>query len=254
MRWDPQEYARYADERGRPFGDLLARVGAEAPRRVVDVGCGPGRLTAGLAERWPSAVVEGLDSSPEMIASAAPLATDRLTFGSADARTYTPPADTDVLVSNATLQWVPDHLDVVARWAAAVPPGGWLAVQVPGNFGSPTHALMRDLAESPRFGVTTALRRDAVAEPSTYAQVLRGAGLRADVWETTYLHVLTGEDPVLQWVRGTGLRPILAALDEESRPVFEAEYGAQLREAYPQAADGTTILPFRRIFFVGHRP
>ena len=254
MRWDPLQYVRYADERGRPFHELVARVRAEAPRRVVDVGCGPGTLTATLAQRWPSASVEGLDSSAEMIDSAAPLAREALTFRLADAATWTP-QDVDVIVSNALLQWVPDHETVLARWAASLPTDGWLAFQVPGNFDSPSHVLMRELASSARWSpqVGDVLRHaDAVSTPARYAALLHESGLAADVWETTYLHVLHGEDPVLEWVRGTGLRPVLAALPPDDAAEFSATYAEQLRAAYPSSG-GRTLFPFRRIFAVGHR-
>ena len=252
MHWDPQQYSRYADHRGRPFLDLVGRVGASAPRRVVDLGCGPGTLTALLTERWPSAEVEGIDSSPDMIAAAP--AGERLSFRVGDVTEWDP-AGTDVIVSNATLQWVPTHRELIARWAAALPAGGWLALQVPGNFGSASHTLMRALADSPRWASSLAgvLRHDdAVRTPEEYAELLLAAGLRADVWETTYLHVLTGADPVLEWLRGTGLRPVMQALPPASYAEFEEEFAAQLRQAYPASARGT-LFPFRRIFAVGAR-
>ena len=255
MKWDPQQYNRYSDERSRPFGDLLARVAPESPRRVVDLGCGTGALTAQLAQRWPSAQVEGIDSSAEMIGAAAAHASDRITFRVADVAEWTPCPEVDVLVSNATLQWVPGHRELLSAWAAALPAGGWLAIQVPGNFGAPAHVLMRELAESPRWAGQLAgvLRHhDAVAEPVEYAQLLHAAGLAADVWETTYLHVLHGADPVLEWLRGTGLRPVLAALPPEEGAEFAATLAEQLRVAYPPGPDGT-IYPFRRIFAAGHR-
>jgi trans-aconitate 2-methyltransferase len=252
MHWDPQQYRRFADERGRPFRDLVARIGASEPRRVVDLGCGSGELTVTLAQRWPGAVVEGLDSSPEMI-SAAP-ADAGVAFRVEDATAWQPPADADVVVSNAMLQWVPDHVDLVARWAAAVPPGGWLAFQVPGNYDSFSHTLMRSLAESPRWApqLTGLLRHNWVTTPEGYAAVLLQAGLLVDVWETTYVHVLAGTDPVLEWLRGTGLRPIRAALPPADVAEFEAEFAAQLRTAYPATPHGT-LFPFRRVFAVGHR-
>lgn len=256
MRWDPEQYARYADERGRPFVDLLARVGADAPRRVADLGCGPGTLTALLAERWPDAVIEGVDASAEMIGKAQPLATDRLRFRIGDIADWRPAPDTDVVLSNAALQWVPGHRDLLGRWAAALPAGSWLAIQVPGNFAAPAHRLMRELANSPRWAAQLAgvLRHhDAVAEPAEYARLLHAAGMRPDVWETTYLHVLPGDDPVLEWLRGTGLRPVLAALDEADGAEFTAALGASLRAAYPRTEIGT-LFPFRRIFAVGHKP
>jgi trans-aconitate 2-methyltransferase len=253
MHWDPQQYGRFAEERGRPFLDLIGRIEAPAPRRVVDLGCGPGSLTALLADRWPSATVEGIDSSPEMIAAAP--AGDRLAFRVGDVAEWDP-SGVDVIVSNATLQWVPNHRELVSAWAAALPPGGWLAFQVPGNFDSFSHVLMRSQAESQRWA--SSLRgilrhEDAVGTPEEYAQVLLAAGLRADTWETTYVHVLAGADPVLEWLRGTGLRPIMQALPPASYALFEEEFAAQLRQAYPPTPYGT-LFPFRRIFAVGTRP
>jgi trans-aconitate 2-methyltransferase len=253
MRWDPAQYGRYAGERGRPFVDLVARVGATSPRRVVDLGCGSGELTALLADRWPDATVTGIDSSPEMIAAASP--GPRLTFEVGDLVDFEP-SGVDVVVSNAALQWVPEHRALLPKWAAALPPGAWLAFQVPGNFDAPSHALMRELAESPRWApqLEGVLRHgDAVATPAAYAELLLAAGLDVDVWETTYLHVLAGENPVLQWVRGTGLRPILGALPADEAAEFEATYARQLRAAYP-ATEAGTIFPFRRIFAVASRP
>ena len=264
MQWDPAQYVRYADERGRPFVDLVARIGAVAPRRVVDLGCGPGTLTALLAERWPSAAVEGVDSSPEMIARA--VAVEGLSFWVGDVRSWTMPADCDVLVTNATLQWVPGHQELLRSWAGALPAGGWLAVQVPGNFDSPSHTLMRSLATSARWAplVGDVLRHaDAVGSPEDYARLLLSCGLQVQAWETTYLHVLAGADPVLEWVRGTGLRPVLAALADQAADVdgravpaadaFEAQYAAALRSAYPRTVHGT-LFPFRRVFAVAHKP
>jgi trans-aconitate 2-methyltransferase len=253
MEWDPGQYGQYAGERGRPFADLLHRIGARTPRRVVDLGCGPGTMTALLAERWPAAAVEGIDSSPEMIEAAATLGSDRLRFRVGDVAEWTVPPDADVVISNALLQWVPGHRSLLAQWAVALPTGAWLAFQVPGNFVAPAHRLMRELADSPRWrdALAGVLRHsDAVAEPTEYAALLHEAGLRADVWETTYLHVLPGTDPVLGWLRGTGLRPVLAALPPADGEAFAAELGQQLRVAYPPGPFGT-VFPFRRIFAVG---
>jgi trans-aconitate 2-methyltransferase len=256
MRWDPAQYSRFADERGRPFVDLVARIGHESPRRVVDLGCGPGNLTALLAQRWPDAAIEGLDLSPEMISAAAAHASGQVSFRVADVTAWTMPPDADVVLSNALLQWVPGHLDLLSRWAVDLPAGGWLALQVPGNFEAPSHVLMRELAESQRWAprLSGVLRHgDAVSAPADYARSLLDLGLAADVWETTYLHLLTGADPVLNWVRGTGLRPVLSALDDTDAAEFTAEYAALLRAAYPAGGQGT-MFAFRRVFAVGHRP
>jgi trans-aconitate 2-methyltransferase len=257
--WDPAVYLRFAGERARPFVDLVGRVDAEAPAAVLDLGCGEGTMTATLAQRWPGATVTGVDSSPEMLAEAAASAVPgRVEFTQGDVREWTPEGPVDVVLSNAVLHWIPGHGELLARWAGWLRPGGWLAVQVPGNFRAPTHALLADLCRSSRWAsrlAGAAPRPDTVPEPADYFDVLAGAGLAPDVWETTYLHVLTGTDPVLTWVRGTVLRPALAVLDDEDEAAeFTAEYAAALRSAYPARPDGTTLLPFRRVFAVACRP
>ena len=252
--WDPDRYLTYADERGRPFVDLLARIDADDPRRVVDLGCGAGNLTALLATRWPDAVVAGLDSSPQMIETARRdvlPATGSIGFEVADLRDWRPDAPVDVLVSNATLQWVPGHLDLLAALVASVAPGGWFAFQVPGNFDEPSHTIRRDLAALPAYAEHTAgADHPASHDPAVYYDALAALGCTVDVWETTYLHVLRGPDPVFTWVSGTGARPTLQALPDDLRPAFEAEFKSRLAAAYPTRADGTVLLPFRRVFAV----
>ncbi|MFD7865777.1 trans-aconitate 2-methyltransferase [Streptomyces sp. NPDC059783] len=257
--WDPQQYLRHADHRTRPFHDLLARIPPLPgnPPRIADLGCGAGNVTALLADRWPTAGITGYDTSPQMLERARAHATARLDFAEADAATWTPDEPHDLIVSNALLQWVPGHAARFPDWLAALTPGGTLALQVPGNFDQPSHALMRDLAGSPRWRsrLGGVLRHaDAVLEPAGYLDRLTGPGRTADVWETTYLHLLTGPDPVLDWVRGTGLRPVLTALadDEDARDAFLADYRDLLRTAYPAGPHGT-VFPFRRIFAVCHR-
>ncbi|WFE39609.1 trans-aconitate 2-methyltransferase [Micromonospora sp. WMMD998] len=251
--WDPNTYLRYGDERSRPFHDLLARVGAERPRAVVDLGCGPGTLTATLAERWPGSRITGVDSSPEMIARADDLDTP-VTFGVCDVRDWRPAPDVDVLVANAVLQWVPGHRDLLARWATELPAGAWLAFQVPGNFAAPSHLALREVAGRGRWREPLAglLRAAPVDEPVGYAALLTGADCAVDAWETTYVHLLpaAGADhPVLAWMEGTALRPVRAALDAAGWADFRAELGAVLAEAYP-VRQGQVHFPFRRIFVV----
>ena len=254
--WDPGEYRRFGDERSRPFLDLLGRVGAEAPGVVTDLGCGPGTLTAALARRWPQAEVRGIDSSAEMIeaARALPDASPRLSFALGDVRDWKPDGRVDVIVSNAVLQWVPEHLDVVARWAGFLPPGGWLAFQVPANFDQPSHQALRELAGSDRWRTRLAgvqFNRQA-ADPAQYADLLARAGFEVDAWETTYLHVLHGDDPVVDWYRGTGLRPVIAALPPEQADEFLADYRARMNEAYPPEREHRAIRS-RRVFVVAVR-
>jgi trans-aconitate 2-methyltransferase len=255
MRWDPQQYGRFASERNRPFFDLTGRIGADRPARVADLGCGPGDLTASLALRWPDAQVVGLDSSPEMIERALAHRGPSIDFTLADATDFDA-TGVDVLVSNALLQWIPGQLDLLGRWARQLSPGGWIAFQVPANFASPSHRLMRETAsEQPwRDRLHGVLRHDdAVAEPVAYLELLAGLGYTVDAWQTSYLHVLDGPDPVLQWVRGTGLRPVLDALTPAEAIEFEATYAAALRQAYPRRPYGTPF-PFLRTFVVAHRP
>jgi trans-aconitate 2-methyltransferase len=255
--WDPGQYLRYADERARPFFDLLSRVQATDPRYVADLGCGPGNLTAVLADRWPGAEVVGVDNSPEMISAARERAGQRQSFRFvlADLRDWRPERPVDVLVSNAVLQWVPGHLDVIRKWPGLLAPGGWLAFQLPGNFDQPTHAILLDLVTSDRWApllTDISLNRQA-ADPAGYLELLASAGCSVDAWETTYLHVLHGADPVVEWYRGTGLRPVLAALEPGQAEQFVADYAKRIAAAYPAALYGT-VLPFRRVFVVAQAP
>ncbi len=240
---------------GRSATSWHASARAE-PAYVADLGCGPGNLTRELAARWPGAEVRGVDSSTEMVARAEEgQSPPGLAFEVADLRTWAAPRPVDVLTSNATLQWVPGHLDLLERLVGMVTPEGWLAFQVPGNFGEPCHTELVDLAASPRWRDMLEphdLAWPASEEPSTYLDRLASLGCTVDVWETTYLQVLQGEDAVLRWMRGTALRPALSALEGEARDDFVAEYAERLRLAYPRESFGT-VLPYRRVFAVAHR-
>jgi len=278
--WDATQYLRFGGERSRPFFDLLARVGAELPSCVVDLGCGPGNLTVLLAERWPSAAVCGVDSSPRMIEEARKLIpagalrpagakgakgakgagpvlashAPGLSFVLDDVRHWEPQSLPDVIISNAVLQWVPGHRELLVRWADWLADDGWLAFQVPANFDQPSYVILRELVASARW---RPLLRDVElnrqsADPAGYAELLAEAGCAVDAWETTYVHILPGDDPVLQWYKGTGLRPVLVVLDADQAADFLAEAGERLRAAYPPRSFGT-VFPFRRVFAVAHR-
>ncbi|WP_067884026.1 trans-aconitate 2-methyltransferase [Nocardia vaccinii] len=253
--WDPQQYLAFDDHRSRPFYELLSRVDADQPRRVTDLGCGPGHLTSVLSQRWPAAIVEASDASPEMVAAARARGAHATLL---DVRDWVPEPDTDVVVSNAVLQWVPGHPTLLDEWARKLPPGAWLAIQVPGNFDAPSHRCIRELAarEQWRDALEPAglLQPRNVLDPTGYASVLAAAGCAVDAWETTYSQRLTGDDPVLKWVSGTALRPVRDALDDVGWDRFVAELAPMLREAYPRQADGTTWLPFRRVFAVARTP
>ncbi|MGK5641919.1 trans-aconitate 2-methyltransferase [Streptomyces sp. URMC 126] len=263
--WDPRQYLRHSGPRIRPFHDLLARVPdlpGPGPARIVDLGCGPGNATALLADRWPDALITGLDNSPEMLRAAAAHAGPtsgggRISFAAADAARWTPDGPLDLIVANALLQWVPDHPASFPAWTEALTPAGVLAFQVPDHQDAPSHTLMRDLCDTPRrrARLADAARGPVhVLDPAAYLARLADLGLTVDAWETTYVHLLPGPDPVLDWLMGTALRPVLTALadDPAERDAFLTEYAALLREAYPPGPHGT-VFPFRRIFAVARK-
>lgn len=252
--WDPEHYRRFAGERSRPYGDLVTRIHSDNPTKVVDLGCGPGELTASLCRLWPDAEILGVDSSAAMIATAESIAgDDRLGFLQRDLHSWLPDHGTDVMISNAALQWLPEHRALLPGLVERLSPGGWLAFQVPGNFTAPSHVLLHEVAGLEPYATYTAgLPRPASAEPTDYLADLTALGCQVDAWETTYLHVLTGPDPVFTWISATGARPILQALPDDLRQTFETEYKRRLRETYPTQPYGT-VLPFRRIFVVAQK-
>lgn len=253
MTWNPDVYLTFADERTRPAAELLARVPVEAPRRVVDLGCGPGNSTALLAARWPDADIEGLESSPEMIARAR-ASNVRASWIEGDVASWAPAEPYDVIFSNAALHWIPEHRTLLPRLMRYVAEGGALAFQIPHNFGAPSHVLMREIAAHHRWAEKLHdARRVHVEDAGTYCDILAPLSRVVDVWTTTYLHVLEGEDPVLAWVSGTGMRPFVQRLEAAERDAFVAVYREQLRDAYPRRPDGTTLFPFTRLFAVARR-
>lgn len=249
--WDPDKYLDFAEQRARPFRDLVAHIEARSPKRIVDLGCGPGNLTLSLRQRWPAAALEALDSSPEMIAVAQSRGIDaRL----GDVREWQPRPDTEVVVCNSVLHWVPDHRQLLRDWVGKLDRGACLAVQIPASFATPSHVLIRDLAATAEWasaleGVRIGEAGD-VDDAMAYAQLLQGYGCAVDAWETTYVHRLIGKDPVLEWLRGTALRPIEQALAPRDSARFRTQLAARLRKAYPAGADGAVWFPFRRVFFV----
>lgn len=252
MTWNPQRYEQFADHRLRPGLDLLAQVGGFSPRRVVDLGCGTGRLTRIIAERFPDAHVVGIDASAEMLAGA-PTDVPNLRWRRQDLASWTPDVSYGLIFSNAALHWVDDHPVLLRRLAQALPAGGTLAVQMPDNWDQPTHSIPADILGDPEYAdVADALLRDRVAKPDDYRRWL-GSDLVVDLWTTTYHHVLTGTDPVLDWVLGSVLTPVVSRLDDRRRRRFLGECARRYREAYPPQADGTTMLPFRRLFVVARR-
>jgi len=256
-RWDPGQYHRFSDHRLRPALELLDRVPLESPGVIYDLGCGSGNVTRLLSERWSSATVYGLDNSREMLEKAA-AQPGKVRWMEADIRHWRPDEPPDLIYSNATLQWVESHRELFPRLVGFLKTGGCLAVQMPLSWGAPSHRLMREtLADGGPGGkalgteqLRRAVGRDWVEDAGAYYDLLTGYARSLDIWETEYLQVLEGDDPVLEWVKGTGLRPILNGLDDREREVFLVEYARRLRIAYPVRADGRTLYPFRRLFII----
>jgi len=255
--WDPHLYLKFSDHRLRPALELLDRVPLAAPKVIYDLGCGSGQVTRLMAERWPSATVYGLDNSPEMLERAA-AEPGKVHWLAADIRTWLPAEPPELIYSNATLQWVEEHQDLFPRLVGFLRAGGCLAVQMPLSWEAPSHRLMREtLANGGPHGqslgpeqLRQAVARNWVAEAEVYYDLLVSCTRSLDIWETEYLQILEGEDPVLEWVKGTGLRPILNGLDDQERELFLEEYARRLRATYPVRADGRTLYPFRRLFIV----
>ena len=254
MSWDPTQYLKFAGERLRPALDLLARIPAAAPETVVDLGCGTGNLMPLFLQRWPQAKLTGVDNSPEMLARAR-ADHPHASFIQADVGTWRPQQPVDVLYSNASLHWVEGHEVLIPALLAAVKSGGWLAIQMPHNFAAPSHTCIIDAIEQGpwRARLEPYLRRRPVAEPQRYWQLLQDKAAGLEIWETQYLQVLKGENPVAEFVKGSWLRQFLDRLQEPDRSAFEADYRARVRSAYPAEASGHTLFPFRRLFIVAQR-
>ena len=249
--WDPAQYLRWSDHRLRPAVDLLQRVPLTSPARVVDLGCGTGNVTALLRARWPDARVTGVDASTAMLERAR--ASDGgVEWLEADVATWTPSAPVDVLFANATLHWIDAHAVLFPRLVTLVAAGGALAVQMPRNFGEPSHTSIYDVAREARWRdrLEKLIRPEPTKAPDFYWDLLAPRVSALDVWETVYTQALTGDNPVADFVKGSWLKPFLDALDAGERAAFESAYRARVARAYPPRADGTTLFPFRRLFIV----
>jgi trans-aconitate 2-methyltransferase len=253
MSWNPDQYLRFAAPRLRPAVDLVARL-ADTPGTVVDLGCGPGNVTALLAARWPQAAITGVDDSPAMLAQAR-ASLPAVTWQQQSIATWAPAAPVDLLFSNAALHWLPEHERLLPRLAQTVAPGGTLAVQMPRNFDAPSHtAIAETVLDGPwRAALEPLLAPPPVAEPATYHDLLLPFADTLDIWQAEYLQVLQGPDAVKEWTKGTWLKQYLDRLDGAERDAFEAAYAERVRAAYPRRADGTTLFPFRRLFIVMRR-
>ncbi len=263
--WNPGQYLKFEDHRLRPALDLMGRIPLENPQVIYDLGCGAGNITRLLAGRWPHADVVGMDNSPEMLERAATEESESIPgnvrWQVGDLADWQPDASPSVLYSNAAIQWVPDHAELVPRLWNLLPPGGCLAVQAPLSWDMRSHHLMRETLENGGAGgktVGSAQLRQAVGvrwvqDPDFYYDLLAPNAAHLDVWTTEYQHVLSGDDAVLEWVTGTGLRPILNGLEDGERETYLEEYRRRLNVEYPKRDDGVTLYPFRRLFFVAVR-
>ena len=251
---DPVQYARFSDERSRPFFTLLSRVPERPYREIVDLGCGAGELTVAIAQRFPEAHVVGLDSSPQMLAESEKFVRPaNLEFVLGDVNDYETPAD--LVFSNATLQWVEGHESLFPRLASLTREGGVFATQMPSSFEQPSHVLMEETARTGPWSEKVAGWRKMHVQPlQWYVDLLMDLGFETEAWETVYYFVLQGEDPVVEWVKGTSLQPVISLLDEAERAEFLRQYAAKVRIAYAPHANGSTVFPFKRIFFIGSRP
>ncbi len=253
--WNARLYLQFEDERTRPARDLVAQIPLEAAQRVVDLGCGPGNSTEILAHRYPEAEVIGIDTSPDMLA----VARKRLphnTFIEADVATFTLPEPADVILANAVLQWVPDHARLLPHLMAQLAPGGVLAVQMPDNLNEPTHVGMRAVAAEGPWAAAlagAAAARTILPSPAYYYDLLSIHAVQVDVWRTVYHHPLANPAAVVEWMKGTGLRPFLDLLEPAQKPDFLAAYEARLARDFPPRADGRVLLAFPRLFLVARR-
>lgn len=250
---DPAQYARFSDERSRPFFTLLSRVPEKPYREIVDLGCGPGELTRALLERWPEAHIVGLDSSPQMLAGAGAFAEPgHLEFALGKIEEFD--REVDLMFSNAALQWLDNHETLIPQLARLVRRQGTFAFQVPNNWQQPSHTLVEDIArDGPWAPKLSTWKQRSVMPLRWYMDVLLEEGFEVEAWETNYHFVLQGDDPVLEWVKGTSMQPILHMLEGDETRDFTAIYADRLRDAYPPTARGT-VYPFRRLFVVASRP
>ena len=251
--WDPHIYLKFGGERTRAAADLLARVPLNAPRHVVDLGCGPGNSTALIASRYPSADILGVDSDDAMLTKARAEHVNAR-FEAGDFETWTPRQAPDLIYTNAALHWAVDPLGVASRLFQSLAPGGALALQAPQNFDKPSHVEMRAAAQDgPWKEKLRGVFQPLMLRAQDYARTLAPHGAKLDAWSTAYLHILDGEDAVLKWISGSALRPYFALLNVDERAAFESNLAARLRRAYPPEADGRTYFPFHRVFVIASR-
>ena len=254
MAWDPVQYLAFADQRTRPARELLSRIALDKPGNVVDLGCGPGNSTQALRDRWTDSDILGVDNSPPMLARAKADGPNARWL-EADINSWRPDRPVDLIYSNATLQWLDGHARLFPALMSHIAEAGALAVQMPHNFDAPSHCLLREVALGGAWASTLApiLREEPVGDPDFYYDLLAPLSRSIDIWETDYLQVMEGDSPVLDWIKGTALVPLLTALDAPDQEAYLAALGEKLRAAYPRRSDGKTLFSFRRLFIIAYR-
>ena len=253
--WNAEQYLKFADERGRPSLDLVARIAVSRPERIIDLGCGPGNSTAVLRRQWPQAEITGLDNSEDMIAAARESHPEGIWI-LADAATWTAEVPFDIVYSNAALQWLPDHESLFPHLFSWVAPGGALAVQIPAHFNSVLHKEIVEVAKNAEWLhlMDAPLNVMTKKPPSFYYNLLQPLAARLEIWETEYYHVMESPRAIIEWFRGTGLRPYLEALESEGqRQRFVDMLLERYRRSYPRQNDGRILFPFRRLFIIAYR-
>jgi len=253
MTWSAKQYTMFEQQRTRPVRDLVAAIATTGVRTAVDLGCGPGNSTEVLAERFPQAHVTGMDSSDDMLADARKRLPS-LSFELADIGAWHPAQAFDVILANASLQWLPDHATLYPHLIAQLTPGGTLAVQTPDNLDEPAHRLAREVAaDGPWSAKIGAVKHNERHTPSYYFELLSKHCSTVDVWRTTYQHPLADHAAVVEWFKASALRPFLAPLTDDEKAAFLREYQARITQAYPALSDGTVLLPFPRLFIIATR-
>lgn len=254
MSWNPDQYLKFSAPRFRPAQDLVARITHERAETIYDLGCGTGNVTELLAERWPEARVTGIDDSGAMLEKAR-ATLPQIEWVQQSIAAWQPDTPADIIFSNAALHWLDDHASLFPKLFSFLAPNGILAVQMPRNFGAPSHTLVTEAARNGPWADRLAhlIKPAPVAEPSTYYDLLASQAQSIDLWETSYLQALSGPNPVKEWTKGTWLKPFLDALQEPHKLAFEEDYARRVEQAYPPRADGITLFPFKRLFIVARK-
>ena len=253
--WNPKQYNKYAEERARPAKDLIAQISLENPKVIYDLGCGPGSVTNALQEKWPGAKLTGIDNSEQMLEKAKSTY-PTIKWEQASISDWKPDEAADLIFSNAALHWIPDHPAVIKSVFESLNSGGVFAMQVPNNFKLPSHQSLYELASLGEWkdSLESAIPHEPILSREAYYQLLTSYADEINIWQTEYMHVLEGETPVLDWVKGSALTAFLPRLSQERQALFLSAYQDKLAQVYPKQANGKTLLTYRRLFIIARKP